>query len=107
MEKGYGNRLSLLYSIDAPEVLRPSLKGEEGKKTYYSFSSRGCTFFNEGKCELHNLGLKPWEGHVSHHDNTQEEKDAIGKFLEKEWKSKKAKDLIKRWKNEFLKKENK
>ena len=27
----------------------------------------GCTFFKEGKCELHDLGLKPTEGKLSHH----------------------------------------
>lgn len=27
----------------------------------------GCTFFKNGLCELHNLGLKPTEGKLSHH----------------------------------------
>ncbi len=26
-----------------------------------------CTFFHDGKCELHELGLKPTEGKLSHH----------------------------------------
>jgi hypothetical protein len=27
----------------------------------------GCTFFKDGLCELHNTGLKPTEGKLSHH----------------------------------------
>ena len=31
-----------------------------------------CTFFHDGLCELHNLGLKPTEGKLSHHSMTLE-----------------------------------
>lgn len=31
-----------------------------------------CTFFRDGLCELHDLGLKPTEGRLSHHTITQE-----------------------------------
>lgn len=28
---------------------------------------KGCTFFEDGLCTLHDLGLKPTEGRLSHH----------------------------------------
>lgn len=31
-----------------------------------------CTFFRDGLCELHELGLKPTEGKLSHHTITEE-----------------------------------
>lgn len=31
-----------------------------------------CTFFRDGLCELHDLGLKPTEGRLSHHTLTKE-----------------------------------
>lgn len=34
--------------------------------------SSGCTFFKDGLCELHDLGLKPTEGKLSHHSITTE-----------------------------------
>ena len=32
----------------------------------------GCTFFQDGLCELHAAGLKPTEGRLSHHTITME-----------------------------------
>ncbi len=34
-----------------------------------------CTFYHNGLCELHNLGLKPTEGTLSHHTITIENLD--------------------------------
>jgi hypothetical protein len=31
-------------------------------------TDKGCIFFKDGLCELHELGLKPTEGRLSHHD---------------------------------------
>ena len=43
----------------------------------YDEKKECCTFFKNGKCELHNLGLKPTEGRYASHeyapvDNIQE-----------------------------------
>jgi len=38
--------------------IRSKGKGKDGE----------CVFFHEGKCELHESGLKPTEGRLSHHD---------------------------------------
>lgn len=47
-----------------------------------------CTFYHDGLCELHDLGLKPTEGRLSHHSITKEN-FKFGKSLSwnvaKEW----------------------
>ena len=35
----------------------------------YDEKKECCTFFVNGKCELHNLGLKPTEGRYASHEN--------------------------------------
>lgn len=35
----------------------------------YDEKKECCTFFVDGKCELHNLGLKPTEGRYASHEN--------------------------------------
>jgi len=37
----------------------------------YDNSKGSCTFFKDGLCELHDLGLKPTEGRLSHHTTTK------------------------------------
>lgn len=47
-----------------------------------------CTFFTDGLCELHALGLKPTEGRLSHHSTaitTFNPKKSIGWAVAKEW----------------------
>lgn len=47
-----------------------------------------CTFFKDGKCELHDIGLKPTEGRLSHHsiklDNFNPRK-SLSWLIAKEW----------------------
>src|SRR5277367_2632444 len=60
IDKGYGNRLMLddIADGDAP-LLKPALKGYEGKKAPWSTRMPlGCPFWKKGKCELHESGLK-------------------------------------------------
>lgn len=47
-----------------------------------------CTFFNNGKCELHTLGLKPTEGKLSHHsirEGNFKPKKSLSWLVAKEW----------------------
>lgn len=47
-----------------------------------------CTFFNNGLCELHDKGLKPTEGRLSHHSTQIENflpKKSISWNVAKEW----------------------
>lgn len=32
-----------------------------------------CVFFHDGKCDLHEIGLKPTEGKLSHHEVSMKE----------------------------------
>jgi len=56
----------------------------------YDEVNKSCTFFTDGLCELHNSGLKPTEGKLSHHSTTLEKfnvKKSIGWAVSKEWLS--------------------
>ena len=56
-----------------------------------------CTFFNDGLCELHESGLKPTEGKLSHHstriDNFKPSK-SISWNVAKEWMNEENTDCI-------------
>ncbi len=59
----------------------------------------GCIFFHDGLCELHDQGLKPTEGRLSHH-STQLEKfrfrNSIAWNVAKEWINEQNADTIRR-----------
>lgn len=44
-----------------------------------------CTFFKNGLCELHDKGLKPTEGKLSHHSRKWNPKKSIGWAVAKTW----------------------
>lgn len=47
-----------------------------------------CTFFKDGLCELHDKGLKPTEGKLSHHSTSFQSfnpKKSISHFVVQEW----------------------
>lgn len=96
---GYANRMMLEI---APEedfgVLSPAFKGNECNYSFQLFSKNGCTFLQNGLCELHGSGLEPLECRFCHHDRT-----GLGLKchldLENEWKTAAAKRLIVRWGN--------
>lgn len=87
IESGYGNRLAstawaagmVMGVIDHPVEMIQAIQEEDGF----------CTFFHDGKCELHNLGLKPTEGKLSHHstkiDNFNPKK-SLSWLIAKEWR---------------------
>lgn len=99
MDAGYGNRLMYDGLIGGEKMLKPALKGYEGKDTPWETASvEGCTFWKEGKCELHSLGLKPSLGKLAIHDQSKEDQWQVSEFIEESWRDKKAKKTIKRWK---------
>lgn len=106
IDAGYGDRLCLDDWEDEAVDLHPALKGWEGEKAPYSvYSSQGCTFWKDGKCELHDKGLKPLGGRFAHHDLPQEEWRKIEPYLEKAWSNKAAKELIEQWRKDYLRHE--
>ena len=56
-----------------------------------------CTFFHDGLCDLHNLGLKPTEGRLSHHsqriDNFKRNR-SISWAVAQEWLSPDNADVV-------------
>lgn len=67
LEAGYGARLAptlwlagiVMGVINTPVPLIASI---------YDNDKKACTFFKDGLCELHDLGLKPTEGRLSNHE---------------------------------------
>lgn len=64
IDAGYGSRIKetiwasgmMLGIINFPIIMYQA-----------EMKSSGCTFFKDGLCELHDRGLKPTEGKLSHH----------------------------------------
>ena len=86
IKAGYKERLAITQwwvgiargKLDFPVIMIQARQEENGY----------CTFFHDGLCELHDLGLKPTEGRLSHHSITKEN-FKFGKSLSwnvaKEW----------------------
>lgn len=103
IESGYADRL-MYDDIDdisnSGKMLKPALKGYEGKKTPWETSSKkGCTFWKKGKCELHNLGLKPIQGKLAiHNGNDGIYSNEYAALSKKDWESPRGISLIEKWK---------
>lgn len=101
MDAGYGDRLMLDDWPDAETMLKPALKGHEGQKAPWETSTHeGCTFWKNGKCELHYTGLKPMHAVLAHHNLTKQEYTVISEKIIKSWDTKKGDKAIIRWKEE-------
>ena len=86
IKAGYKERLAITHwwvgiargKLDFPVIMIQARQEDNGY----------CTFFHDGLCELHELGLKPTEGRLSHHSITKEN-FKFGKSLSwnvaKEW----------------------
>jgi hypothetical protein len=79
-------------------VLSPAFKGNESNYALQLFSNNGCTFLNDGLCELFGTGLQPLECRFCHHD-----RKGLGLSchmdIEKDWNTKIGKYLIVKWGN--------
>lgn len=70
IEAGYGDKLAVTYwlvgmvlgRLAYPIVMVQAITTGDG----------WCVFHHNGLCELHDLGLKPTEGRLSHHSITKE-----------------------------------
>jgi hypothetical protein len=79
-------------------VLAPAFRGNELKYALQIFSGNGCTFFQNGLCELFGTGFQPLECQYCHH-NRKGSGIKCHLDIEKEWKTKRGKVLIVRWGN--------
>lgn len=79
-------------------VLSPAFKGNEVNYAWQISSGRGCTFFQNERCELFGTGFQPLECRFCHHDRL-----GLGTechlAIEKEWNTPPAQRLIVRWGN--------
>lgn len=99
IQGGYAGRMMLEMSTErAFGVLAPAFKGCEGKFAAAGYSLRGCTFFDEGLCELHGTGLMPLECRFCHHD-----RPGLGPRchadIGRSWNTASGRALIVRWSN--------
>jgi hypothetical protein len=99
-ETAYAKRMMLEIS---PEhnfgVLSPAFKGNETNYALQELSENGCTFFDNGLCELFGTGLQPLECRFCHHDR-KGEGIICHSDIEKEWNTARAKRVIVRWGNQ-------
>lgn len=51
----------------------------------YDEKKKACTFFTDGLCELHESGLKPTEGKLTHHQITTDPQKSIAWCVVQEW----------------------
>jgi hypothetical protein len=98
-QSGLANRMMLEIS---PEknfgVLSPAFKGNESYFALQIFSKNGCTFLNNGLCELFGTGLQPLECRFCHHDRKGSGL-TCHQDIEREWDTKPGKILIVKWGN--------
>jgi hypothetical protein len=99
IKAGFADRMMLEMSPERDfAVLSPAFKGNEVNYALQIFAEKGCTFLNEGLCELFNTGFQPLECRYCHH-----ERKGLGikchSDIEKQWNSPEAKRIIVKWGN--------
>lgn len=94
IEAGYKDRLEVTVCNYGPIRL---YIGQDIRMVQAKMSESGCTFFHDGLCELHDLGLKPTEGRLSHHSITLSEwspRRSIAINVAKEWLEPENREII-------------
>lgn len=96
IQAGYGRRLMADYWVnaDGPDtwLLSCALKEYESRTApFWPAGKLGCTFWLNGRCELHALGLKPLEGRVHDHETgphieADESTISVHEAIMHEWK---------------------
>lgn len=88
IDNGYASRLMYDDLPGGPPMLKPALKGYEGKRSPWSTATEeGCTFWKDGKCELHSLRIKPIQGKLAHHSLTDKQFDSISDYIKENWEN--------------------
>lgn len=116
LDAGFADRMMLdcwyYPSMSHPEKtenvyrVQPAGKGNEGKQAGFwaPFKEWPCTMLTEeGKCLLHDPGLKPLEGRVASHEKIEtghDEVEKLGAWLEAQWDTPRGRRVVERWKKE-------
>ena len=99
IDAGYAERLMYDNLPGGSHMLKPSLKGYEGKMSpWHVLSSDGCTFWVNGLCELHSTGLKPTSGKLAHHSLSEQKYKQTEEYVNDSWGDRKGTEVIERWK---------
>ncbi len=102
IEAGFGERLMRDYwsKPDAEiDILAPAIVGYEGQSAPWWPMGR-CTFLtDDGLCSLHDLGLKPIEGRLAHHDGGSK---AVHRAVAMRWDTRKGRRLVDEWEQRNL-----
>ncbi len=97
MRAGYAGRMMLELSPEqAYGVLSPAFKGCEGFYALQEYASKGCSFLNDGLCELHDTPFMPLECRFCHHQN-KGMGEACHNEIGADWASKEGQNLVRRW----------
>jgi len=99
IDAGYGNRLMydwwVLPGGEIP-IISPAIVGYENQRAPL-FPTGRCTFLTkENLCELHDIGLKPFEGRMS---NCKNLKSDLHKVVSKFWDCETGSVVVKKWKS--------
>lgn len=102
IEAGLGDRLMLDYweSDDGPiNIVSPAIQGRESDHAPF-FPHGQCTFLKGGRCELHDLGLKPVEGRLAHHDGRGGE--ALHEAVAESWRNEQSQAFADTWAEQHI-----
>jgi hypothetical protein len=85
-EAGYGDRMAETAIFHGDEMHTVRCPAPRGKAGTFALEQTGpCTFFRNGRCELHRKGLKPKEGRLAHHTMTREQSIELRLEVGQEW----------------------
>lgn len=112
IDAGFGNRLYADYwcgrRVEDSDInmIQPALKDfEHGIAPFWPRTEKGCTFWKDGLCELHDKGLKPIEGKLAdcskNSSKLDEEKSKYGmtchEMVARTWDSEEGRTLYENW----------
>ena len=97
IQAGCAERIMLEVSPELSfGVLSPAFKGNEGYYALQEYAAAGCTFYQNGLCELHGTGLEPLECRFCHHERLGRGTRCHAE-LEKDWNTPAGQALVQEW----------
>lgn len=82
--------LKIIAAGYSKKVMSIKIEGVQVLIPLYDQQKKSCVFFTDGLCELHESGLKPTVGKLSHHSTNVEKfnpKKSIQRFVLDEWRN--------------------
>jgi len=105
---GYGDRLMLDTRPSTKDgkllilTLMPAMKGFERRISPMQIGISDCVFLENDRCQLHDLGLKPFEGRVARHDTTEDDDKKMMDLLKRMWASQEGRRIVDMWTDKYL-----